>query len=585
MPAPRFAPTDILLEWQEVVDVNSLDTGIIYLLTRRAHILIGALNDKRRIDLLEYTTNQLQGVASASDALVIEMLKGEIKPVKAVFEDVTVQLKDLISEAVIETFKGADGSLKWREVILAYLQKMIFSLKSSFAQSGINGSCAVVAMPEFANNYEELTKSPVTLIVARVVDDVEKGKEFLAQYIQEVKWAVGRLIDLGQSWVNLLQNKEKVGSYLDPDQPGYHERTIVVWNETVRYLPQVDKSWALIVPLCPHELKNERSHWVPAEKLDVYDIEENLVDKVVKGAWYRTALQSRKPRPIPQSGSLMPWETLITHIPLDIGPHNANIDIVCVWLDGQEIKVSHASATYLDAVRTYGWVQLEIKNLDTKSIPYKDIHFRIRCYETDDATHKRYDLRQALEQSSKRWSTPVEHILQQQSAMGDKDLEYTSDVLMDIANIDRFFKDGHKGMVISELEKDGSIRDFHELLRFSDGDVVSDLLDIYDSDNSCHKIFIRSLQRACSVGREKRVIFICHHDISLEELRAIVKDKKVTDIFSVPWENYTATVPSDDIIDFCKTYELPVTLTYLKKNTKKKNKYEIAKGAKREKAT
>ncbi len=50
------------------------------------------------------------------------------------------------------------------------------------------------------------------------------------------------------------------------------------------------------------------------------------------------------------------------------------------------MDVIHFPATFLDAVRTFHRVQVEIKNLGNKPIKYKDIHFRIRIYknETDN---------------------------------------------------------------------------------------------------------------------------------------------------------------------------------------------------------
>lgn len=61
----------------------------------------------------------------------------------------------------------------------------------------------------------------------------------------------------------------------------------------------------------------------------------------------------------------------------------------------------HFPATYLDAVRSFpdgeNRIQVEIKNVGSKNIRFKDIHFRVKFYTTHEKVRKKWELRKALQ--------------------------------------------------------------------------------------------------------------------------------------------------------------------------------------------
>jgi hypothetical protein len=94
--------------------------------------------------------------------------------------------------------------------------------------------------------------------------------------------------------------------------------------------PCVDNSGALIVPLCPEEIYDGENHeWKNADRVKVYNIEEAVVRDILDGR-SRKGLKHRTSMLVPQTDVIKPGQTRILEIPLDAGPYNANIGVVCV---------------------------------------------------------------------------------------------------------------------------------------------------------------------------------------------------------------------------------------------------------------
>lgn len=93
-----------------------------------------------------------------------------------------MSLIDLIGGEAVNALQTSKGLA--RNDLLKQLQGMIFSEKSSFAQSGISISCVVedVGPNNVFHTLDQLKKSKVSLIVATVVDIFEH--EFLSELIQ-----------------------------------------------------------------------------------------------------------------------------------------------------------------------------------------------------------------------------------------------------------------------------------------------------------------------------------------------------------------------------------------------------------------
>lgn len=121
--------------------------------------------------------------------------------------------------------------------------------------------------------------------------------------------------------------------------------------------------------------------------MKIYEIHETVANKVVGGG-SRKALAERDFEYVDNKSTILPGQVMILEIPFDSGPHDADIQTVCVDQDGKPLPIIHYPATFLDRVRTFphadNRVQVEIYNSGTKPIELEDIHFRVRLYTSTD---------------------------------------------------------------------------------------------------------------------------------------------------------------------------------------------------------
>lgn len=134
----EFIAPDIVSSGPEI-NISSLPLNIIHLLARRAPNIIYGLDGSKRKKLDEYIAN-LRDIG-ATNILLRKMLTGFSDGISVKCRRVNMSLIDLIGEGAINSF-GSNKGLA-RDVLLKQLQRMIFSEKSSFAQSGISISCVV----------------------------------------------------------------------------------------------------------------------------------------------------------------------------------------------------------------------------------------------------------------------------------------------------------------------------------------------------------------------------------------------------------------------------------------------------------
>lgn len=559
----EFIPPDIISNWPEV-RIDHLPLKMIHLLARRAPTIVHALDIKQRRELGEYISKSRD--IGATNMLLRRMLAQLPGGISVKCRRIEMSLLDLIGQESIEWLEGHNGVA--RNILLAQLQRMIFSEKSSFAQSGISIACVAedVRPNNVFHTVDELKKAKVSLVIASVIDIIEH--EFLAELIKRVKGKVGRLLDLGEPVLRtLLEDEYKVGAHVSPDDILWNQLEIMIGDKKQRYRdPRVDNSGALIVPLCPYQIYDEEKHdWRDADMVKVYNIEEEVVQNIVDG-WSRKGLKKRTSSLVPQTDVIKPWQTRILEIPLDSGPYNANIGVVCVWPDGREIDVIHFPATYLDAVRSFpdgeNRIQVEIKNVGSKDIQLKDIHFRVKFYQTDLKTRKKWELRKALQYAEFKWYYALEHLIYTKVLKGSNEWDLSDCMLAlgDLSNMDNLCWN-EQGILLYQNENNGHIEDRIECISYSSEALSLRPIGITEIRRYCtthQRELLWVLQNACSVGREKRVILICRNDINHEGLMAIAKVTGVTDILSVPGKR-NAPVPNNNLVKMCEHEKIKLT--------------------------
>ncbi len=71
------------------------------------------------------------------------------------------------------------------------------------------------------------------------------------------------------------------------------------------------------------------------------------------------------------------------------------------------------------------------------------------------------------------------------------------------------------------------------------------------------------MKRACSVGREKRVIFVCRSNIDEKDLQEIIEKNKVTDVFCIPGHD-AIEKPENHVIKLCRDNNIKLTSIEIK---------------------
>lgn len=158
--------------------------------------------------------------------------------------------------------------------------------------------------------------------------------------------------------------------------------------------------------------------------------------------------------------------------------------------------------------------------------------------------------------------------------------------LGDLSNMDNFWGDG-QGVILCQHEGKGFMEDRCERISWH---AVGERLETCPigikeiRDGTTHqRELIGVLQNVCSVGREKRVILLCRNDIKQESLLAIIKNKGVTDILSVPGRR-NASAPSDYLLNACDHERIRLTsIEILEPRTTEKDAVYTLVGARRKK--
>lgn len=576
MYTPNFMPPDIPFDGEKV-DISTLDTKALHLLVRRAPTLIYGLEDIQKRKLKDFIQASSDGWAT--NKLLLNMLaKNANQTTEILTKRVHIKLLDLIWEVAMQGLITSPRTGLGKTELGAKLQTLLFSEKSAYAQSGISVACAVekvtASRPVF-HNTSQLNDITVDLIVMWAVDTVEHT--FLIPLLSQVRRRVGRLL-APRNTVNgaQLARENKVGRFTYASSDTLE---VTIGDRYLRFSePKFDDSWALIIALCPTEKRDvETDTWSEAATIKAYHIEEETVKRVING-WSRKALHKRKFTHVPQTQSLEAGEIGIFEIPLDVGPYDADIEVVCVWPDGLNLEMIHFPATFLDAVRTFpdgeNRVQVEIKNVGRKPIRLKDIYFRIRLYETDKKTRQKWELRKALQDAEQKWFYAIEHLIYSKVLRGglDGSLDDHMPALGDLANIDNYFKE-EEGMIFYQHEEKWQQIERCEMVKYLWKNLTEPVFPKFEDlmekriimepvlpalGSWYQQNFVAIHQNVCPVGREKKVIFVCRNDINPEELAVIVKQQRVTDILSVPGKN-SAPKPNDWLVQLCHDEKIQLT--------------------------
>lgn len=503
--------------------------------------------------------------------------------IETVAKRVRVALVNLIWQETVNEL--VQRKVVWQNELLENMQRMFFSEKSSFAQSGIFVSCAVEKIVSSHKTFfhpEHLRDTQVDLIVACGVDTLEHP--FLQWSVRKICWKVGRLLPPRKQVDRaILKDRKRVGAYTDDP----NKLEVVIGDSTLGYPePQVDESGALIIALCPTTVRSVSGEWNDTNNIKGYQIVEAVVKRVLEG-WSRIALSQRPFTDIDYNASSLVGRTDIFEIPLDIWPYDADIEVVCQWPHGEYLNIIHFPATYLDAVRTFpdgeNRVQVEIKNIGVRDVPFKNIFFRVRLYETDNDTRERWEVRRAL-QDAERWQFhAIEHLVYSQVLRGDETWSIARHMsgLGDLANIDNLFCNWI-GLFFYQHEAGGKLQDCCEIISEKWMESLDDVR-VY----GYQKDFISVLKRSCSIGREKRKILVCRNDISMDEIQRIAQ-LGLTDIVSIPGKNamgntviQNALKPCKELLHFCKTAGIKLTsIDVLTPATKEEAQFDLV-GAKR----
>lgn len=558
------------------MEVESIDLNTLHMLLRRAPIMaywLSAETKKKLAFHIKETRDKW-----ATNKLLIKLLekRNNQTQVFTFTKRVKMKVNDLLSDKIIEWILS-EKSIGKDELVKMLQAQMFFSAKSSLCQSATFTTCAVESIDsknKVFHKLTDLTSAHVNLIVGCSVDTVEYS--FLQKHVKSAKLKVGRMIPLRrQVDPEVLKDREKVGCLYELDEKTgeivrNNDLEIVLWDEKQLFSQtNVDGTGALLVPLCPTlTRKNDTDHWSEAKTMKEYPIRDNIVKKVLSGG-SRNALKYREPEEIDINGVLKPWETKILEIPLDIGSFDADIGVVCVDADGNEIDVIHFPATYLDRVRTYpdgeNRVQVEIKNVGTKPIALKNIYFRVRFYETHKKAREKCRLRNALKDIGQSGYYAVEHLIYTQvlwGKLGGGLTDKHKDALSDLINMDNLFLDG-RWLLFSQKDRDGKKVDVCEVIT-KKGTVSKEIV----WQNMTQREIISVFKNASSVGRENRRIAIFRNDAGIEGLAGIIEREWITEIFSIPGKR-AAEKPTPELVDLCTMLKKPLTSLNIKPSAEK----------------
>jgi hypothetical protein len=558
MVASHFNEPDLLFQGEEVA-LASLDMKVIHILARKSPPLVYSLTAKQKITLAEHIEKSPLR-SSATNRLLIQMLRdGQRRNVKHVFRKNIMKLSNLVGKSELQWFV-AKGHIT-RESLLQQLQRMIFSEKSSFAQCGIFVSAAVQSIHPYQGPFtlKQLQNVDVDIVLACIADAREYS--FLAELTGKVSWAVWRLLSRREVDKGVIEDIARNGLYVDPGNLLWAEREVMIGDLKLGYKKiDLDPTNALVIPLCP-----DTDEWLRTKNVKVYEINKDIAKMVVEG-WSRKALKDRKFVDIPKTTMIQPGQTMILELPCDIGPYDADLQTVCIDKNQKPLPIIHFPATFLDRARTYpagsNRVQVEIYNCGKKPIKLEDIYFRLRLYQsTDPQAKEKWSLRKLLQYAEHKKIWALEYLVRHRVLETLKGNASDQDGLGHLSNIDNLFVGKwQEGILFYQQEREGTSQNMADVLVYNGGKITLQNID-YNKvgwKDSCDRELINIFRNVCDVGREKRVIFICRDDISVQKLETIIRDKRVTDILCVPGKK-TTEGSRKQLLELCKKKKIPLT--------------------------